>query len=430
MEARSLFSNLPLSEQLDSLFGAGSCELLSHDQPGDLHIAASRLLDRGLTVIGFDYSKQHGSMGTREVDQIQRALRKAAQDDSSVVFLMNTSGVRVTEGTLGVASLRRLLRDALDARLSGVRMLAIVGKSCFGGASILASLCERRLVNEHCLFAMSGPKLIEQVSGSDDLQFNDAAAVRQLLGGASRARVSDAFILCRDDAESYRAALFDWLSQRTAPRSGSDLIAGSAERLSTRLQSSFPSGVISDGPVPIDAKTSAVLASYFSAGYQIDGADGLLFARAHDATRAVACALVGGRAAGARQALRLSEELARLAVAQKRTLILLDSESHSASTLDERLILSEYLAHLALQIRLLHRRGHEIQVIVTGVSGGGIFAALASGASTVCMTPQSRLQVLPQAAMAAINKIGDSEAGGPDAAVAVHAVDSIYTQAA
>ena len=41
---------------------------------------------------------------------------------------------------------------------------------------------------------------------------------------------------------------------------------------------------------------------------------------------------------------------------------------------DERVFLSRYMAMVALVLRSFHRAGYQVHLIVTGVSGGGIFA--------------------------------------------------------
>jgi len=101
--------------------------------------------------------------------------------------------------------------------------------------------------------------------------------------------------------------------------------------------------------------------------------------------------LVGGASADAVHVLRLSEALADVPVGTRVIAILLDSESHSSRAPDEKVVLSEYLAHPALQTRTLHHRGVEVRLIVTGVSGGGIFTALASAASKVWIAAGGRL---------------------------------------
>ena len=109
--------------------------------------------------------------------------------------------------------------------------------------------------------------------------------------------------------------------------------------------------------------------------------------------------------------------------------MLADIENHSADPADERVVLSEFLALLALTLRSAHRRGHVVSVIVTGVSGGGIFAALAAGATRVEMLHDARIQVLSPAALAAIGQQATPEDESAAAAMRAGAVDAIFEDA-
>jgi hypothetical protein len=155
-----------------------------------------------------------------------------------------------------------------------------------------------------------------------------------------------------------------------------------------------------------------------------------VIARSHNPSTTRVLALVTPQGAGARDALALARELiapVRRGELQKRCVLLVDAESHRATPDDERVVLSEALAHLALVIRALHRQGQAVEVIVTGRGGGGIQGALGSGATSVAMGPQARLYVLPQAAMRALNKSEDAEAGSIATALAVGAIDKPYS---
>ena len=123
-----------------------------------------------------------------------------------------------------------------------------------------------------------------------------------------------------------------------------------------------------------------------------------------------------------------SEAVATIPREAERLFILLDCESHSAKAADERVVLSEYLGCLALEVRACHRRGVDVQLVVTGVSGGGIFAALAAAVGTVSMLPSARLHILPRAAMAAINRSEDESETTPTRALETGAADRILSQ--
>jgi len=140
---------------------------------GNLQATLTSAGDKRLLLLCFDYALQQGSIGMAEADQLQTAVRHAREHGLHLVWLIESSGIRVTDGTAGIASLRRVLRDVQDARLNGLRLLAMVFKSAFGGASILTSVCERRVMNAGTLLSMSGPKLIEQSVGAERFNASD-----------------------------------------------------------------------------------------------------------------------------------------------------------------------------------------------------------------------------------------------------------------
>ncbi len=77
----------------------------------------------------------------------------------------------------------------------------------------------------------------------------------------------------------------------------------------------------------------------------------------------------------------------------------IDCPGQAASRLDEQLVLSEYVVHLALCLRESCHRGVEVIVRIDGESAGGIYVALAAGAERVEATPDARVRVLPEKAI-------------------------------
>ena len=208
------FARLPLDVQLDHLLGAGA-----HSAPpglttaGDVVVRAATLQGHRLVAVAFDWTRSRGSIGPAEAAQLGEALTLASARGVPLVFLMNTSGMRVTDGMNTVAALRTLLRAVLDARIAGQRMYALLTHHAFGGASILASLCNRRAMHTGSILSMSGPKLIERIAGRDALLADDPDAVRALLGGAARVAVTETTEPCDDSPDAYRAILVRWLGE-------------------------------------------------------------------------------------------------------------------------------------------------------------------------------------------------------------------------
>jgi hypothetical protein len=425
VEAGSI-ADLSVAELLHGLLESGSRRVVDVG-PGSIHVVQARCGDDKFVVAAFDYSHERGSIGLMEAKQLVAAIRLARQG-GILVFLMNTSGIRVTDSTAGIASLRKVLREAEDARLQGTRMLAMIVRHAFGGASILAALCEKRVIHDGCLYAMSGPKLIERVAGADQFDAGDRRAVRNLLGGAARASQSDNFVCVDGTLSGYRKALIDWLRRPApAPISLSELRASGAA-LEARLGRKIPEaeaiaradGLLADGE-------NEVLDAIHPSGSSLLQVSNVIVAKARcSASSARVLALIAREGCGFGDALALSRELLGPGSRDERytrSVLIVDSESHAATPADEGLVLSEALAHLALVVRWLHHTGRRVDVVVTGLGGGGIQGALGSAASSVAMGSAGRLRVLPEVAMRALEKAEDVDAGSISMAIAVGAVD-------
>jgi len=66
---------------------------------------------------------------------------------------------------------------------------------------------------------------------------------------------------------------------------------------------------------------------------------------------------------------------------------------------DEKIILSQYLVHLALSLHHLVRQGSLIRLRVTGTVSGGIYIALAAAASTTELAPGAVIRTLPRSSL-------------------------------
>jgi Malonate decarboxylase gamma subunit (MdcE) len=425
VEAGSI-ADLSVAELLQGLLGSGSRRVVDVG-PGSIRVVQAQCGGDKLIVTTFDYSQERGSIGLMEAEQLVAAIRLARQGGGALVFLMNTSGIRVTDSTAGIASLRRVLREAEDARLQGIRMLAMIVRHAFGGASILAALCEKRVIHDGCLYAMSGPKLIEQVAGADRFDAGDRRGVRDLLGGAARASQSDDFVYVDGTLSAYRRALIDWLRRPApAPISLSELRASGAA-LEARLGRKIPEAeAIARTDGLLQEGENEVLDAIHPSGSCLLRVSNVIVAKARSARSVRVLALIAREGCGFGDALALSRELLGSGTRDepyKRSVLIVDSESHAATPVDEGLVLSEALAHLALVVRWLHHAGQRVDVVVTGLGGGGIQGALGSAASSVAMGFAGRLRVLPEVAMRALQKAEDVEAGSISMAIAVGAVD-------
>ncbi|WP_457587676.1 carboxyl transferase domain-containing protein [Ensifer canadensis] len=330
--------------------------------------------------IATDPQIERGAVGLAEVAQMRAALTLAQQQRLPVVWLLDTSGIRVTEGVAGIAALRRLVQTVTRLRLDGIRMLAVNLGSVFGGMSMIAALCECCIVHEDALMAVSGPRLIAAADTNGVFEAADLTIVRNLIGGRARAERSQ-HILCLPAENAVMAEQIGaWLGRPpVTPTSGSLLRA--AGELASRLKAGTKFSERENPTAPIATASGTASATIFVLENPL-----------------------GVTAAGCLDLADKVLEIAHTPSASSGITIQLNAPGHSSAPEDEALHLGEYLAHLALVIAVVVRSGAAIDVVVTGSGGGAIQGALGGPATSVAMYPEAVLHVLSPAALAALHK--------------------------
>lgn len=339
----------------NTLFDTGSGGLI--ETAGALSVAEGRCKDRLVRVALTDRSISGGSFGVDECNALSRHLARSIEDSMPVVLVLDSGGARLDAGLAGLAAFRRLYRTALDLRMTGVPMTAFMLRNCFGGASMLAMLCATRGALRTARIGMSGPGIIEALSGKTDLDSSDDAAVRALFGAPARAE-SGAIDHIFDEHGSLADAL-RCLVGNTAHAQPD--IREQHDRLGQRLR---------------------------RAGVDLSGGK----------ETSAGAAFHNGVPVGALDIWLLADEVISEPVGQSMTLIV-DCPGQAATRFDESMVLSEFVAHLALCLRSHSAGGSEIVVHVSGESAGGIYVALAAGANRVDASPQSTVRVLPVTAV-------------------------------
>lgn len=338
-----------------ALFDAGSARPI--ETTGALTVVEGRYNGREVRVALTNRAIAGGSFGIDESELLTRHLLRSRDDHVPVVLVLDSAGARLDAGLAGLGAFRRLFRAGLDARLAGVPMIAMIERDCFGGASMLAMLCPVRGAISTARLGMSGPGIVAALSGGKDLDASDREAVRALFGAPARARTG----------------AIDCVFDPDAPRD--DALAGLLD-LAVRKQA------------------------------DIDGQHQILERRLRDSgckpgtlTLPDAAALFHrGNAVGAADLWQLSDAI--LSCRAGATVNLdIDCPGQAATRFDESLVLSEYVAHLALCLRDRCRHGVEVVTRIDGQCAGGVYVALAAGAERVEATSAAKVRVLPARAI-------------------------------
>jgi len=297
----------------------------------------------------------------------------------------------VNEGVHALGAFRELYREALLTCLSGVPMLSVLGRACFGGASLLASLCDRRIYSEQTLLAVSGPGVIQALAGKGQLDAKDPAQVRELMSGSARAGLGSGELLVEDTLDAFRDAVRDWSS---AP--GVLDLQVQHRRLAERLRGLDP------GPVVDVTSALAHLRRLAPPGYVIENRGEVVKARAPDRfAKPIFLGALTGQPVGVELCWLLADEL--LAIGARGgsvpIVLLLNAAGHAATPRDERLMLSVYLAHLALVASALVQAHHRTVLWLPGAASGASYVAFAAPAERVSALRSSSIDILPRDAV-------------------------------
>lgn len=347
------FTGATVDARLTALFAPGVGTTLASSSA--LRLMTGSIAGHHVLVAATDPHADKGVLGISECADLRRTVQKARENRTPLVLLIDSAGARLDDGLPIQGALRGLMRELLDASLDGLPSIALLGRNVFGGASMLAFATSQRCYAPTTLLAMSGPRVL-QAGGGDE-----RAIVIEAIDGMARSRHGDTERLLDDSLTAYADALRDWLVAHSLDAPAAS-IAAERRHLAQRL---------STAPQPV------------TAAIEFEPAQGPLSCR-------------GQAFVGTADVLKL----ATLAEAASGPLTLhLDCAGHSVRLGDERLILSQYLVHLAKTLRQRVRAGHPVHLTIAGEISGGIYIAAAGAASTVRIAPGGSVRTLPQSSL-------------------------------
>ena len=416
-----LFSASPPAERITALLDSGTWEHGQAQAHGSMIARIGMIGGCEVTLIATDRHVAGGSLGVAEAQALSSLLEQSHAAGRPFIFCLNSAGARLDEGLAALGAFRQLYRHVLDLRLAGLQMLGLIGRDCFGGASMLAATCAQRVYSESSRLAMSGPAVIQALGGIAELDATDAGAVTALMGGVARSQLLPADRLCEDSLDAYRTAARDWIAG-CATAVPPDL-REQHTRLGMRL---LAQGMAPSPPRSASGNLPAMLQEIIPEGVELHRMDGVLFGRNSKTSSNAFFGFIDGNPVGALAAWTLAGEC--LAMAGERpgeaVTVFLDSPGQAPTVRDERVMLSEYIAHLALVLSSLRLNGHRVTLQVLGDAAGGIYVALAAPAARVVALPGANVQVLPPAAMARVLR-RRSEPGGVEDYLRAGVIDTL-----
>lgn len=362
----------------------------SSERVGNLTIGRGTLDGRVVHVALVENYIASGSLGQAECEHLGALFEHMLRDKAPMVMYIDSAGARVSEGLRALGGFRRLYHAGLVAALAGSPIAAVLGRNCYGGASMLAHLAQRRLFSPDTSLAMSGPAVIAAASGLDPTDEAFRAMASAASSPAARAKASSdntAWSAGEDVAawlrrslrpaaphafEARHRTLRERLPQQP-PQAAAPIFRDELKRIYTSQEARETEGVIEG-----EGERNGVREAFL----------GIMDSRPVDADRA----------------WRVADAAWRL-VAQppERLEVFLDSASHAARLDEERRVLSEFIVDMGAALASLAAKGTRVGLTVTGRAGGGVYVALAAPAQRVASVyGRARIEVLPGLAVAAI----------------------------
>jgi malonate decarboxylase beta subunit len=157
-----------------------------------------------------------GAVGEIHGAKIAGLLERALDvGPAAVLLLLDTGGVRLQEANAGLVAMGEIQRAVMDVRNAKIPVIAAIGgrNGCYGGMSIIARCCDWIVMSEEGRLSISGPEVIETVSGVEEFDSRDRALVWRTMGGKHRRILGEADRLVADDIAEFRNTVATLLEQ-------------------------------------------------------------------------------------------------------------------------------------------------------------------------------------------------------------------------
>jgi hypothetical protein len=340
-----------------------------------------------------------GSLGQKECDKLASLFRIVATQKTPLLLYLDSAGARVSEGLPALGAFRHMYRAALEMAASGAPFACMLGANCYGGASMLASLANERVFSDNTQLAMSGPTILAQSAGASAIDEVFRAIAQAAIGADARVKLS------ASNTKTWSRALPEPAANTGSAWHQLHLELGERWKNQNRPQSGFTLG---------EPLIREELKALYPDGYKIEEEQGILYGRAKIGEEKIRLmGIVDRQPLTAQRAWALADRVWALCLSGKelagsRLNIVVDCEAHATALDDEKIMLSQYMANLAMALTMLGRRGVYIETTVLRKLGGGVYVALAAPSVKVNLLHGAEIQLLPGRAIASI--LGDAAA--------------------
>jgi malonate decarboxylase beta subunit len=180
-------------------------------------VIKGKIAGQAAVVTALEGAFQGGSIGEVSGAKMTAALDLAAEDcergiPTSAVILLETGGVRLQEGNLGLAAIAELMNAVLVLRRRAPVVCLTAGTvGCFGGMALVAGLASYVVMTREGRLGMNGPEVIQEENGVEEFDASDRALIWAIHGGEQRHALGLVDALVEDDvsqiADAVRASI-------------------------------------------------------------------------------------------------------------------------------------------------------------------------------------------------------------------------------
>jgi acetyl-CoA carboxylase alpha subunit len=344
----------------------------------------AQLEGRSIVFLATDPRYARGAIGAADADAMIAAMRQAREKSWPMVWFLDSAGAKVDEGLAALGAFRRLYREALLTK-SRIPILAVLGRGCYGGASMLAMLANYRLYGVSTRLSTSGPAIIEAIEGRNVFDSRDADAVTTLLGTEARLRFDARGENVGDDISALRGGVTRWLQTPGTGTNWREFHAILGQRLSAYAETTHTVDSI--------PKIQPLLPPGYTPAQQGNIVVALPVA---NSGKAVFCGYLTGGQFGAQDGWQLVDVLLGVAQSHPKSpiVLLLDASGHAPRVSDEKVILASYLAQLGECVSDLCARGQKTALWILGSASGAVYVAFAAGVERVSIVSSAGIEVL------------------------------------
>lgn len=179
-------------------------------------IGIAKLKGKRIAIIAQQKDFIGGSVGEIHGAKIIGLIKYAIKNKiKSIVFLIDSGGVRLQEANVGEIEISEIIRSVLDAKSQGIKTIGVIcgSNGAYGGMGIITGTLDYVIVNQMARIGVSGAEVIQAVEGAELLNSADRALVWRIYGGRTRFIQEAAQAYTTNQTKDIRQAIIDALVQ-------------------------------------------------------------------------------------------------------------------------------------------------------------------------------------------------------------------------